>query len=36
MIERAGNPAWRLYDGSWHEWGQRKDTPKLTAARKDS
>jgi thiosulfate/3-mercaptopyruvate sulfurtransferase len=30
MIERAGNPTWRLYDGSWHEWGQRKDTPKLT------
>jgi thiosulfate/3-mercaptopyruvate sulfurtransferase len=30
MIERAGNPDWKLYDGSWHEWGQRADTPKLS------
>jgi thiosulfate/3-mercaptopyruvate sulfurtransferase len=29
MIERAGNPNWQLYDGSWHEWGQSADTPKL-------
>ncbi|MFI5408761.1 sulfurtransferase [Kaistia sp. UC242_56] len=32
MIERAGNPDWKLYDGSWHEWGQREDTPKRSAA----
>jgi len=29
MIEQLGNRTWRLYDGSWHEWGQQTDTPKL-------
>lgn len=29
MIERLGNSEWRLYDGSWHEWGQQVDKPKL-------
>ena len=31
MIERLGNDQWRLYDGSWHEWGQQTDTPKKIA-----
>lgn len=29
MLEAIGHPNWRLYDGSWHEWGQQPDTPKL-------
>ncbi len=29
MIERLGNTNWRLYDGSWHEWGQQSTTVKL-------
>lgn len=29
MLEAVGHTDWRLYDGSWHEWGQQPDTPKL-------
>lgn len=28
MLEAIGHADWTLYDGSWHEWGQRDDTPK--------
>ena len=28
MLEAIGHSDWRLYDGSWHEWGQQADTPK--------
>lgn len=36
MVEQLGNPHWRLYDGSWHEWGQREDVPKLVKERSGS
>ncbi|MEI6098365.1 MAG: sulfurtransferase [Alphaproteobacteria bacterium] len=29
MLEAIGHTDWRLYDGSWHEWGQHPDTAKL-------
>ncbi|MGB3643277.1 MAG: sulfurtransferase [Mesorhizobium sp.] len=33
MLEAIGQTHWRLYDGSWHEWGQLPDTPKLIKPR---
>lgn len=30
-LERLGLPPGRLYDGSWHEWAQQADTPKIGA-----
>ncbi|SFU22394.1 sulfurtransferase [Mesorhizobium sp. YR577] len=28
QLERIGKHDWRLYDASWHEWGQCEDLPK--------
>lgn len=31
QMARLGKTDWTLYDGSWHEWGQRDDLPKAGA-----
>ena len=28
QMARIGKSDWQVYDGSWHEWGQREDLPK--------
>ncbi|MFN3546004.1 MAG: sulfurtransferase [Mesorhizobium sp.] len=30
QLARIGKSDWMIYDGSWHEWGQRDDLPKET------
>jgi thiosulfate/3-mercaptopyruvate sulfurtransferase len=33
-LHRLGKANWKVYDGSWHEWAQRPEAPKVWAAAK--
>jgi thiosulfate/3-mercaptopyruvate sulfurtransferase len=33
-LHRLGRTDWKVYDGSWHEWAQRPEAPKIWAAAK--
>jgi thiosulfate/3-mercaptopyruvate sulfurtransferase len=33
-LHRLGKRNWKVYDGSWHEWAQRPEAPKVWAAAK--
>jgi thiosulfate/3-mercaptopyruvate sulfurtransferase len=28
-LQRLGKTDWKVYDGSWHEWAQRPEVPKV-------
>lgn len=30
QLERLGRHDWKIYDASWHQWGQREDLPKVS------
>jgi len=31
-LHRLGRSDWKVYDGSWHEWAERSEAPKIWAA----
>ncbi len=33
-LHRLGRANWKVYDGSWHEWAQRPEAPKIWATAK--